>query len=102
MKISAADAKQDVNFDNGKLRFTHLRIEDLMRGLEQAMKLPVVDKSSLTNYYDFSLDWGPKMQGQLRNQDTADATVRNILAGLGLRLDPDESQVEMLIVRSAR
>ncbi|MGA2246318.1 MAG: TIGR03435 family protein [Verrucomicrobiota bacterium] len=100
LTVSAA-ASEDVHLDNGKLHFTHVRVQDLLRGLEQVTKLPVVDKTTLTNYYDFSVDWGPQMMRQLQNEATAADAVKKILDDLGLTLEPDEDQTEMLVVKSA-
>jgi uncharacterized protein (TIGR03435 family) len=99
--VSDANAKQNVDMDNGKLHFTHMRLDELVRGLEQAMKTPVVDKTSLTNYYDFSIELSPQVQRQLRNEATAADAVKSILASLGLELDPDTASTEMLVVRNA-
>ncbi|HUC86587.1 MAG TPA: TIGR03435 family protein [Candidatus Acidoferrales bacterium] len=100
LTVSDAKAGQKVDFNNGKLQFTHIGIQDLMRGLEQVLKVPVVDKTSLTNYYDFSVAWGPQMQRQLQNDATATAAVKKILDDLGLALESDHDQTEMLVVKS--
>lgn len=94
-------AKPNANFKKGKLFFTHMRPGMLAGGLEQALKMPVVDKTDLTNFFDFSTDWNPQMQRQLQNETTARAAVEKILNGWGLGLEPDSESVEMLIVKSA-
>lgn len=101
LTVSDPNAKENVNFDKGKLYFTHMRLGELTGGLEQALKLPVVDKTALTNFYDFSASWDAQMQRQLGNEATAAAAVKKILDAWGLRLEPDSDQVEMLVVRSA-
>lgn len=101
LAVSDAGAKQDVNFDNGKLYFTHTRLKMMTDGLEQMLKKPIIDKTNLTNFYDFSVTWDSQMQRQLQNDSTAAAAVKKILAGWGLGLEPDNDLVEMLVVKSA-
>lgn len=101
LTVSDAGAKQDVNFDHGKLHFTHMRLQMIMGDLEEVFKKPVVDKTELTNFYDFSVTMDAKVQQQLQNDTNAAVAVQKILAGWGLGLVPDNQQVEMLVVRSA-
>lgn len=99
---SDAHAAQNVKFDNGRLQFTHIQMGELLQGLEQVTKLPVTDKTGLTNYYDFSIAWGPQVETRLRNEATAQAVVNKIVNDLGLVMEPDEDRTEMLVVRNAR
>lgn len=101
LTVSDPGAKSDVNFDHGKLHFTHMRLQMIMGDLEQALKKPVVDKTDLTNFYDFSVTMDAKLQQQLQNDTDAAIAVQKILAAWGLGLVPDNQQVEMLVVRSA-
>ena len=101
LTVSAADSKPDVNLDNGRLHFTHMHLQEVTGGLEQMLKTPVVDKTALTNFYDFSVQWNAKMQQQLQDSSTAANAIKTILSGWGLVLVPDSAQVEMLVVRSA-
>jgi uncharacterized protein (TIGR03435 family) len=87
--------------ENGVLYFTHFHVQEIMQGLEQVLKTPVVDKSDLTNFYDFSIVLDAKVQRQLENNATAPDAIRNILNKWGLTLVPDNDQVEMLIVQRA-
>lgn len=98
---SSPEAKPNVHRDKDKLHFTHLRPQELISGLEQVIKMPVVDKTSLTNFYDFSLDWDRQTEHQLGDAATAPAVLKKILSAWGLRLEPDTDQVEMLVVKSA-
>ena len=95
------DAKQNVNFDKGKLYFTHMQLKDLTGGLEEALKKPIVDRTELTNFYNFSVNMTPQLQRQLQNESNAVIAVKNILGAWGLRLVPDSDRVEVLVVRDA-
>ena len=101
LAASDAGAKPNVNFKDGKLYFTHMRVQVLAGGLEQMLKVPVVDKTGLTNFYDFSAAWDWQMRRQMQVDTNAAAAVKKILDGWGLELEPDSSQVEMLVVKSA-
>lgn len=101
LTLSDASAKPNVNFDHGKLHFTHMRLQMITGGLEQVFKKPVVDRTALTNFYDFSVVMDAQTQRQLQNETNAAVAVKKILAGWGIGLVPDSDRVEMLVVRSA-
>lgn len=99
--VSEEGAKENVDFRDGKLYFTHLKLQAITGNMEQMLKLPVVDKTDLTNFYDFSTTWDPKTQMQMRNDATARAAVEKILNNWGLGLEPENEPVELLVVKSA-
>lgn len=101
LKISTART-QSVDMKDGRLCFTHTQITDLLDGLEQAVKIPVVDKTGLTNYYDFSLAWNQQLAQQVQNGTLDPETGKKILGDWGLGLHPDTASVEMLVVKKAR
>lgn len=101
LTVSDANSRPNVSFDHGQLHVTHMRLQMIMGGLEQTLRQPVVDKTDLTNFYDFSVVMDPKTEQQLQNETNAAVAVKRILASWGLGLVPDNHQVEMLVVRSA-
>lgn len=95
LTVSDANEKENSNFKNGRLYLTHMKVGDLMDGVQQMLKMPVVDKTGLTNFYDFSLVFTPQMQrGQIDR-----ATLEKIIGEWGLGLEPDTAQMEMLVVK---
>jgi len=98
LKVSTA-ARGDIAPKNNRLYFTHMRLNVVTDGLEQMLKLPVVDKTGLTDYYDFSLAWDRKTQQQIQGGTLDKETGRKILAEWGLGLEPDTASVEMLVVK---
>jgi len=64
--------------------------------------MPVVDKTGLTNFYDFSVAWDPQVRQQLHDRQTARAAVDKILNAFGLALKPDTAPLEMLVVKNAK
>lgn len=99
--VSGADEKQGVKFDKGRLNFTHMRLQEFMAGFTRFGKTPVIDKTGLTNYYNFSISWTRDAQQRLMNPSTGVDTIKDILGGWGLILVPDTDQVEMLVVQRA-
>ncbi len=101
LSVSDAGTKQNVNFDKGKIHFSHMRLQAITGGLEQVLKKPIVDKTDLTNFYDFSAVFDYQMQRQLNNENTAPDAVKKLLNGWGLTLEPDTEWVEVLVVKNA-
>ena len=98
LQVSTA-AKDNITTKNNRLYFTHMRLNVVTDGMEQMLKLPVVDKTGLTNFYDFSLAWDRQMQQHLQNGTLDKETGRKILADWGLGLEPDTASLEMLVVK---
>ena len=102
LKASPPDEKENADVRNGRLYFTHQRLTVVTDGLEQMMKSPVVDKTGLTNCYDFSLVWNQQMEQQISNGTLDQATGQKILADWGLALEPDTASIEMLVVKKSK
>jgi uncharacterized protein (TIGR03435 family) len=79
-----------------KYQFIHMRPTSLLGFLESNFKQPVLDRTGLTNFYDFSVDmnWrGPN--GPDRQQ------LKNMLGNLGLKLEPATESIPMLVVEES-
>jgi len=96
LKVSTA-GNGNVSFKNGKYEFTHMRLESVMGFLEYTLKQPVLDRTELTNFYDFSIEMGWRGPGGLDQK-----TAKKILDGLGLKLEPGNVSMQMLVVEKAR
>ncbi len=101
MTVSTPDEKENSSFKKGKLYLTHIRLKELAPGFEQILKTPVVDKTGLTNYYDFSLSWNRQLMTSLGKESSARPAVDKILSDWGLDLEPDTASMEMLVVKKA-
>jgi len=96
MTPSAPNEKQNSDFKNGKLYLKHMKLQDITSGLENFMKTPIVDETGLSNnFYDFTLDWKQGMNPNNFSRDDFD----RIVAGWGLKLEPDTAPVEMLVAK---
>jgi len=92
LKVSTAE-KENISFKNGKYQFTHARLEWAMGFLEYNLKQPVLDRTGLTNFYDFSVEMSWHIPGGPDQK-----TTERILDGLGLKLEPGNQSVQMLVV----
>jgi len=101
IKVSDAGEKQGASPKNGRLYFTHTPLSEITDGMEHMVKMPVVDKTGLTNFYDFSLAWDKKTQQQIQSGNLDAETGKKILGEWGLALVPDTASVEMLVVKKA-
>ena len=93
----SAATNGNVNFEKGKYRFTHMRPAFMVGILESNFKQPVMDRTGMTNFYDFSVEktWrgpnGPDSQ-----------ELNKILGNLGLKLEPATESTRMLVVEESR
>jgi len=84
-------------FQSGKYWFFHMRPASIMGYLEDSFKQPVLDRTGMTNFYDFSvaISWR-------RNDEPTLDDLKNTLGKLGLKLEPATEPVQMLVVEEAR
>jgi len=101
LAVSGNDEKENVSFNDGKLEFKHMRMGMMTGGLEDVYKRAVVDKTGLTNAYNFSLAMDMQLQRQLADPASARPLVDKILAGWGLKLEKDVSPMRVLVVSKA-
>jgi uncharacterized protein (TIGR03435 family) len=101
LKISREGEPAGAEARNGRLYFTHQPLTTITSALEEILKIPMLDKSGLTNFYDFSLVWDAKTSQQIQNGTLDEETGRKILAEWGLGLEPDTASMEMLVVKKA-
>jgi uncharacterized protein (TIGR03435 family) len=95
LKVSTAE-KESVSFKNGNYEFTHARLETVMGFLEYIFKQPVLNRTGLTNFYDFSVEMN------WRGPNGPDPkTTGKILDNLGLKVEPGNEAVQMLVVEKA-
>ena len=96
LKVSAA-GNGNVSYKNGKYEFTHMQPATITGFLEYALKRPVLDRTGLTNFYDFSVEMN------WRRPDGPDQkTTEKILDDLGFKLEPGNEPVQMLVVEKVR
>jgi uncharacterized protein (TIGR03435 family) len=67
-------------------------IWSLVNYLERFLKVPVIDRTGLTGYYDIDFKW----------DSTPDGLKKVLLDELGLKLSPDRQNVEFVVVEKAK
>jgi len=96
--VSDAAEKPGVRFVNGFLNFKHMTMGVIAQEVEGMLNQPVVDKSGLTQSYDYSIAWTGRMQRMVREQNVTRERIDQILSGWGLGLEEDTETVNMLVV----
>ena len=97
----SADGDSDINYRDGKLYFIHQPLSLMLKGLEDGLGLPVMDKTGLTNNYDFSLEWNEKATQAMREAGFHFEGAQAVLNAWGLELKPDTARLEMFTVKKA-
>jgi uncharacterized protein (TIGR03435 family) len=80
-------------FQSGKYWFFHMQPASLMGYLESSFKQPVLDRTGMTNFYDFSVP----ITWNMNSEPTLD-DLKGALGKLGLKLEPTTEPVGMLVV----
>ena len=101
LAASGEDEQPNINFLDAKLQFTHLPVSVLADTLDRFFRIPVVDETGLTNFYDFSIPWSSETQSRMLNGEISQTALGKMLAGLGLGLKPDTVSLKMLVVTKA-
>ncbi|HUE36084.1 MAG TPA: TIGR03435 family protein [Candidatus Acidoferrum sp.] len=92
---SGPNERQNANVKKGRMYLTHMKLQDVTSGLEYVLKTPVVDETGMSNYYDFSLAWTPRVSsGKLNRED-----IDKIIGEWGLKFEPDTESMEMLVLK---
>ena len=101
LKVSTATQENQTQ-KNGRLYFTHVTLAVVKENVEQMLKTPVVDKTGLMDFYDFSLIWDTQTAKQIQSGTLDIETGKNILAEWGLGLEPNTETIDMLVVEKAK
>ena len=96
LKVSTSQ-NGNVSFKHGEYEFTHSRLASVMGFLGYNLRQPVLDRTGLTNFYDFSVEMGWSGPSGLNQK-----TTEKILDNLGLKLAPGNESVQMLVVEKSR
>ena len=101
LKVSTGTQEFQMQKD-GRLYFTHVPLAYVKENVEQIIKTPVVDKTGLMNFYDFSLIEDAPTAKQIQSGTLDIETAKKILAKLGLELEPDTETIDMLVVEKVK
>ena len=101
LTVSPASEEEDMTYQDGKLHFTHEPMSVIRKGLEAGLGRPVVDQTGLTNCYDFSVGWNEKLHEKIKMGTLEADGVKKYIGTWGLGLEPDTTNVDLLIVEKA-
>jgi uncharacterized protein (TIGR03435 family) len=96
----AGNASAYMTGDNKMQNFHFINetISDLAKNLEGWFDSPIVDRSGLSDHYNFEFQWASNMVGKKR----VTSTLRDQLTQLGLELVPGREPIEMLVVEKVK
>lgn len=86
----------DETVKGGKPYMIDRPMSAILDSLSQGLVKPVVDETSLTNGYDYSVTWK-----NMKNNAFPLTTVKQVFAGWGLRLEPETATIDMIVVEKA-
>lgn len=99
---SAPDALPEENGDGNRttmtLRMTNVSMGELARNLQAALDRPVVDETGLKGKYDFVLNWARVDAVPVDDDSSLAGLFTAIQEQLGLKLEPDKGEVQVLVV----
>ena len=98
----STDSDSDINYRDGKLYFTHQPLSVVLKGLQEGLALPVVDRTGLTNNYDFSVTWNDKVTQAMRDGEFSMDGTQKALSVWGLELKTETERMEMFTVKKTR
>lgn len=94
LTVSPDSEPADESIRNGKPYLIHQPVGAILDSLTQGLDEPVLDETGLTNCYNYSVTWKNR-----RDNAFSLATVMQVLRGWGLRLEPDNAPVDMIVVQ---
>lgn len=85
----------------GNLYLKHQRLSVILDGLSRGLNRPVIDKTGLDKFYNFSVPWNPLIQQKMQNGVFSVDGVKKVLASLGIALEPGTESQNMYVVERA-
>ena len=99
--IDAAHTSRNMNYDSGSIEATGISIDVLVHALSQELDRTVIDKSGLTDNYDFTLKWTPddRVSTDVSTNDTdAPSLFTAMQEQLGLKLISVKLPVDAVVI----
>lgn len=98
LAVSRAGEARDINYNDGKLYFTRQPMSTIAEGLSKGLNRPVLNETSVTNAFDFSVTWNGDVEKAMENGQWDLAGARKVLARWGLALESTNVPMEMYVV----
>jgi uncharacterized protein (TIGR03435 family) len=98
LTVSSDNEKPGAIVKDERLYLKHQHLNVIFGGLSQGLGQPVVDKTGLDGYYNFSVPWTSEVQQHMQNGVFSVEGVNKALANLGLSLEQSMQAMEMYVV----
>lgn len=99
LKLSEPGADRGVGNDNAKYYLTNMPVEVVNQWLKGLFNITAVDKTGLTNFYNYTLPISVKASRQM-SDEALRANANESIKDLGLGLEPDTAVQEVLVVKT--
>jgi len=99
LTAAGADEKRGVVFRNEKLYFKQMPLKVIVNIFGRFFEVPMVDQTGLTNLYDFSLNWNSKTEQRYEDGTMTPDELAPVIGPLGLKIEPDNASLDMLVVK---
>jgi len=102
-KLAAAPANAESDWTMGpiKLTATAMKTSEIAKALSSSLGRMVVDKTSLTGDYTFTLQWASDLESSAATASDGPSIFTAIQEQLGLKLESQKGPVEMFIIDRA-
>lgn len=98
----AIDPRPMFRGSRAAMEATHVGIEMLTQSLSLQGDRPVIDKTGLTGYFDFKLEWTPDPPpGATAPELSGPSLFTALQEQLGLKLEPQKAMIPVLIIERA-
>jgi uncharacterized protein (TIGR03435 family) len=94
LRLSTNSSHGGSTYKAGKLQMRHQPVQSVLYMIEETCKKPVRDKTGLTGYYDFDLEW--RRSGG--DEPMTEESLRRSLGAMGLALKEDAELLPMMVV----
>lgn len=95
-KLTETQRFGSISSGNGRTQAKGISAQDIASHLSDHVSRVVVDRTGLTGFYDFKLEWSPN-----ENMDGALSIFTAVQEQLGLKLQPERLPVTILTIDSA-
>lgn len=102
LRVSPDNETAGGSVSDGKLHLKHQRFSVIFGGLSRGLNRPVVDRTSLDKFYDFSVPWNPLVQQRMQSGEFSLEGTKKVLASFGIGLEAGTEPQEMYVVERAR
>jgi uncharacterized protein (TIGR03435 family) len=94
--------RNGIRTGRGDLEAAGIQFAIFVNVLSQQLGRPIVDKTGLTGFYDFRLQWTPQLAQQADSDSSGPTIFTALQEQLGLRLESAKGPVEVLVIDSVQ